>query len=85
MARYEFINAVKATTNHDGTRRYLIQQMCRWLKVSASGFYEWASRPMSAAERRREELKPLVAKAFIDSDGRYGYRRSQVRLARWGR
>lgn len=85
MARYEFIDAEKATTNHDGTRRYSIQQMCRWLKVSTSGFYEWVSRPMSATGCRREELKPLIAKAFTDSDGRYGYRRVQAQLARWGR
>jgi hypothetical protein len=71
MARYEFIDAEKATMNGDGTRRYSVKQMCRWLKVSASGFHDWASRPMSATARRREELKPLIVKAFADSDGRH--------------
>jgi putative transposase len=84
MARYEFIDAEKATTDSDGTPRYSVKQMCRWLKVSTSGFHDWASRPMSATARRRADLKPLVTKAFTDSDGRYGYRRIQVQLARWG-
>jgi hypothetical protein len=29
MACYEFIDAEKATTSGDGTRRYSIRQMCR--------------------------------------------------------
>lgn len=85
MARYEFIAAERATKNSDGTQRYSIKQMCRWLGVSTSGFYDWASRPASPTARRRTELAPLVLKAFTDSDGRYGYRRIQAQLARWGR
>jgi transposase InsO family protein len=84
MARYEFIDAEKATTNSDGTRRYSIKQMCRWLKVSTSGYFEWLTRPAPATARRRERLKPLIVKAFTDSDGRYGYRRVHEQLARWG-
>ena len=84
MARYEFIDVEKATTNSDGTRRYSIKQMCRWLKVSTSGYFEWLTRPASATARRRDRLKPLVVKAFTDSDGRYGYRRVHEQLARWG-
>jgi transposase InsO family protein len=84
MARYELIDVEKATTNSDGTRRYSIKQMCRWLQVSTSGYFEWLSRPMSATARRRERLKPLIVKAFIDSDGRYGYRRVHEQLSRWG-
>jgi putative transposase len=85
MARYEFIDVEKATCNGDGTHRYSIQQMCRWMQVSTSGFCEWLSRPASATARRREQLKPLVVQAFTDSDGRYGYRRIGEQLARWGR
>lgn len=84
MARYEFVNAERATLNHNGTRRYSIRQMCRWLKVSVSGYYEWLSRPASATAQWRERLKPLIVKAFTESDGRYGYRRVQEQLARWG-
>ena len=84
MARYEFINAEKATLNSDGTRRYSIKKMCNWLEVSVSGYYEWLTRPASATAKWRERLKPLIVKAFTDSDGRYGYRRIQEQLARWG-
>jgi putative transposase len=84
MARYEFIDAEKATANGDGTLRYSIKQMCRWMKVSTSGYYEWLARPASATATWREGLKPLLVKAFTDSDGRYGYRRLQAQLARWG-
>jgi putative transposase len=73
------------TLNSDGTRRYSIRQMCKWLEVSTSGYYEWLSRPASATAQRRDRLKPLIVKAFTDSDGRYGYRRIQGQLARWGR
>jgi putative transposase len=84
MARYEFINAEKAALNSHGTPRYSIKQMCKWLEVSVSGYYEWLSRPLSATAKWRERLKPLILKAFTDSDGRYGYRRIQAQLARWG-
>jgi transposase InsO family protein len=84
MARYEFIDAEKATTASDGARRYSIKQMCRWMEVSVSGFYEWLGRPASATARWRDRLKPVIVKAFTDSDGRYGYRRVHAQLARWG-
>ena len=84
MARYEFIYAEKATCNPDGTPRYSVTKMCAWLMVSASGFYEWLVRPASVTACRRERLALLVAKAFADSDGRYGYRRVHAVLARWG-
>lgn len=84
MARYEFIDAEKATMNTDGTPRYSIKRMCGWLEVSTSGYYGWLTRPTSATARRRERLKPLIVKAFTDSAGRYGYRRVHAQLARWG-
>jgi putative transposase len=79
--KYEFIDAeYVACTGHAPT----VTQMCTWLSVSRSGFYEWRSRPESAAAERRQELKLLIAKAFEDSDGTYGYRRIVTQLARWG-
>lgn len=77
---YEFIDAEYATS----PAAPAITLMCSWLGVSKSGFYEWRSRPESAAARRREELRLLVRKAFDDSDGTYGYRRIWSQLARWG-
>ena len=60
-----------------------IQNMCRWLGVSPSGFYEWRSRQESAAEERRRQLRLLITKIFEDSDGTYGYRRVHAQLERW--
>ncbi len=77
---YEFIDAEYATS----PAAPAITLMCSWLGVSKSGFYEWRSRPESAAARRREELRLLVRKAPVDSDGTYGYRRIWSQLARWG-
>ena len=77
---YEFIDAEYATS----TTAPAIARMCAWLEVSKSGYYEWRSRPESATAKRREELKLLIAKAFDDSDGTYGYRRIWSQLARWG-
>jgi putative transposase len=78
--RYEFIDAEYAT----GKTAPAITRMCAWLEVSKSGFYEWLSRPESAAAKRREELKLLIKRAFDDSDGTYGYRRITWQLARQG-
>ena len=77
---YEFIDAEYATCRTAPS----VTRMCEWLEVSKSGFYEWRSRPQSATARRREELGLLIAKAFGDSDGTYGYRRLAEQLARWG-
>lgn len=75
-ARYEFIDAQKAV--------YPIVKMCAWLAVSKSGFYDWSGRPASATAARREQLKVLIERVFIDSAGTYGYRRVHAQLARGG-
>lgn len=77
--KFEFIDAEYAT----GTAP-TVTNMCAWLSVSKSGFYEWRSRPESATAARRDYLKALIDKAFHDSDGTYGYRRVWAQLARWG-
>jgi putative transposase len=82
---YEFIDVEYAAGAAAGTAAAPgILQMCAWLGVSKSGFYEWRSRPESATAKRRGELKLLIAKAFGDSDGTYGHRRVWAQLARWG-
>jgi len=81
--KYEFIGAEYAHPPAGGNVP-TITCMCKWLGVSKSGYYEWRSRPESATAKRKDELKLLIAKAFEDSDGTYGYRRVTGQLARWG-
>ena len=61
---------------------YPVKNMCRWLAVSASGFFDWKRREVSATARRREELTALVVEIFTDSDETYGYRRVHAELGR---
>ncbi|MFI7143448.1 IS3 family transposase [Nonomuraea sp. NPDC050022] len=75
-AKYELIDAEKAN--------YTIIDMCRWLHVSRSGFYEWRSRPMSATAERRERLKARIGVVFEDNHETYGYRRVHAELLRQG-
>ncbi len=79
-AKYAFIDATEAAT----PRRYGIKNMCRWLGVSASGFFDWRTRPVSAQARRRVELAALVRWSFDRSGQTYGYRRVHADLARRG-
>ncbi len=58
--------------------------MCRQLGVSTSGFYEWRTRPESAAARRRKELTAQIIDVFELSDATYGYRRIRAQLERNG-
>lgn len=83
-ARYELIDAEKATLTAAGAVKYSILKMCEWLEVSSSGYYEWRGRPASVTSARRERLAVLIEKAFTDSDGTYGHRRIHAQLARWG-
>jgi putative transposase len=83
--KYEFIDAEYAAAAADtATTAPTVSQMCEWLRVSKSGYYEWRSNPGSATSKRREEIKLYIVKAFEDSDGTYGYRRVHAQLLRWG-
>jgi putative transposase len=55
--------------------------MCRVLKVSRSGFYDWRRRAPSRQRKRREELAARIRAVFDDSDSTYGYRRIHAVLA----
>jgi len=61
-----------------------IMQMCGWLGVSNSGYYDWRTRPQSAAAKRRELLKIKVAALFEANNEEYGYRRMHAALVRGG-
>lgn len=66
-AKYAFI--------HSEEGNYPAGLMISWLGVSASGFYDWRKRPLSAQRVHRQELTVIVRWHFQDSDGTYGYRR----------
>ena len=82
--KYAFIEAEYAAAAAGNGPAPALSQMCSWLEVSRSGFYEWRTRPESANARRRNDLRLLITKAFEDSGGTYGYRRVAAQLARWG-
>lgn len=84
---FEFIDAEYAacTTTTNTVVTPSITQMCVWLGVSRSGFYEWRDRPASATATRRGELAILVHQSFTASDSTYGYRRVHADLCAWGR
>ncbi len=58
--------------------------MCKWIEVSASGFFDWRKRPASLTTQRRDRLAVLISDAFKKSDETYGYRRIHAQLARAG-
>jgi putative transposase len=84
--KYEFIDAEYAASSAvaNVADAPTIRQMCTWLSVSKSGFYEWRGRPMSATAQRRELLKVKIKDLFDDSDETYGYRRVHAELGRQG-
>jgi transposase InsO family protein len=83
--KYEFIDAEYADHRAaEAADAPTIVQMCAWLAVSKSGFYEWRSRPASATAQRRELLKVKIKALFDASDGTYGYRRIHAQLVRGG-
>ena len=69
---------------HREEGNYPIQSMCRWVKVSKSGYYAWRNRPESSTTRRGEDLTAIIVKFFDESEQTYGYRRIHAELARSG-
>jgi putative transposase len=59
-------------------------QMCEWLDVSRSGYYEWRLRPPSETGKRREILKLKIKALFEANNEEYGYRRMTEALRRGG-
>jgi putative transposase len=82
--KYSFIDAEYATLAGDEACAPTVTQMCGWLTVSKSGYYEWRSRPQSASARRRELLKIKIKALFEANNEEYGYRRIHAVLVRGG-
>jgi putative transposase len=81
--KYEFIDAECAVMSAEGETP-TVGQMCVWLDVSTSGFYDWRKRPQSATEQRRELLKVKIKALFEANNEEYGYRRLHAALVRGG-
>jgi transposase InsO family protein len=83
--KYSFIDAEydDAPEENAGDAPGIIQ-MCEWLGVSKSGYYEWRTRSESAAAQRRELLKIKIKALFEANNEEYGYRRMHAVLVRGG-
>jgi putative transposase len=66
-ARYRFIEAEKA--------HFAVRTLCRVMKVSRSGFYDWRKRKPSRRACANAKLLAVITTIFEASKERYGYRR----------
>jgi putative transposase len=83
--KYLFIDAeYEKNISGNADNAPTVVQMCHWLSVSKSGYYEWRSRSQSAAGKRRELLKIKVKAIFEANNEEYGYRRVHQVLVRGG-
>jgi putative transposase len=81
--KYEFIDAEYAPLPAEGKAPTVVQ-MCEWLGVSKSGFYDWRNRPESETSQQRELLKIKIKALFEANNAEYGYRRMHQALVRGG-
>jgi transposase InsO family protein len=83
--RYSFIDAeCEQNMADDAAGVPAVVQMCHWLGVSKSGYYEWRKRPESEASKRRALLKIKILALFEANNEEYGYRRMHRALVRGG-
>lgn len=67
----------------DHRDQFPVQEMCRTLGVSCSGYFAWRGRPLSARDRRREDLAGKVRAVHEEHRSVYGSPRvHRVLLAR---
>ena len=61
-----------------------VRTLCRVLRVSASGYYDWRDRAPSARARANAELMQRISAAHRASDATYGAPRIRAELAELG-
>ena len=61
-----------------------VRAMCRVLKVSASGFYDWQGRVPCAREQANVALSERIRQGHADSDATYGMPRVRAELVDQG-
>ncbi|NCF62697.1 MAG: IS3 family transposase [Gammaproteobacteria bacterium] len=74
--KYQFIN--------EHRHEHPVRTMCRVLRVSSSGFYEWFGRPLSNHAREDQRLLVLIRASYAASGGVYGARRVFLDLRELG-
>ena len=60
------------------------REMCRWLEVSRSGFYEWRSRRKARRRKAGRSSTLIVKKHSMIRMGPTGTGACHAQLARWG-
>lgn len=76
MSIYRFIDAEKAS--------YPVSALCRVLRVSRSGYYEWKDRPPSNRDRENATLTERIREIHQRSRETYGYLRVHAELRALG-
>ena len=76
MRVFKLIDAEKAT--------YPVSVLCRVLKVSRSGYYDWMGRPPSRRERENTDLAEQIREIHHRSRGTYGYPRVHAEIRALG-
>jgi putative transposase len=74
--RYDFVEAHRA--------RWPVRLMCRVLRVSPGGYYDWRGRPASTESERREALVVEIKAIHIQVKARYGSPRLHAELVARG-
>jgi putative transposase len=75
--RYDFVEA------HRG--RWPVRLMCRVLRVSPGGYYDWRGGPQSARAEQREALVAAIKAVHVEVKARYGSPRMHAELVARGR
>lgn len=65
--------------------QYAVGMMCRVMKVSRSGYYDWRHRPLSERDQTDQVLAAEIKRVFDDEKGRPGSPRITRRLREEGR
>jgi putative transposase len=66
---------VRYSCIHRRRYQHSIRMMCRLLKVSRSGYYDWNTRAQSARSVSNQQLTRIVKQLHLDSNGVYGARK----------
>ena len=69
---------------HRRRHQHSIRTMCRLLRVSRSGYYDWTQRAECARSRRNRELLLLIRQIHLESNGVYGARKIHRELLAQG-